>query len=186
MQEVDNVLRILQGARDALNNGDSTKMRSLSDQTINTASLTQDSDNIAVAVMVYSLSKIIEREDYRSLDGWEIFYRLFSSALDRAIKDVEDNDIEKFRKDFEMMRKAINKISGKLRKYIEEVFTQAEINKASRIHAHGMSMEQTAQLLGITMYDLAEYVGKTGISEAPEGKTMGVKDRIEMAVRFFG
>ncbi len=186
MKEVDNILRILQGARDALNNGDSTKMRLLSNQTINTASLTQDADNIAVAVMVYSLSKIIEREDYRTLDGWEIFYRLFNSALDRAIKDIENKEFEKFRKDFEMIRKAINKISGKLRKYIEDVFTQAKINKASRIHAHGVSMEQTAKLLGVTMYDLAEYVGKTGISEIPESRTLSVKDRIKMAERFFG
>ena len=185
MQEVDNVLRILHGAREALDKGDSAKMRALSNQTVNTASLTQDPDNIAVAVMVYSLSKIIEREDYKGLEGWDIFYKLFTSALDRAIKDVEDKQFDEFRKDFEMIRKAINKISGKLRKYIEEVFTQAEINKASRIHAHGVSMEQTANLLGVTLYDLADYVGKTGISEVPENQTMNVKDRIKMAEEFF-
>ena len=186
MQERDNILRILRGARNALDNGDSMKMRSLSNQTINTASLTQDPDNIAVAVMVYSLSKIIEREDYHGLPGWNVFYKLFTSALDRSIKDIEKKDDDKFRRDFEMIRKAINKISGKLRKYIEEVFRQAEISKASRIHEHGLSMEQTANLLGITMYELADYVGKTGISEVPENKTLNVKDRIKMAERFFG
>lgn len=186
MQERDNILRILEGARSALENGDSAKMRALSNQTINTASLTQDPDNIAVAVMIYSLSKIIEREDYRGLDGWEVFYRLFTSALDKSIEDIRKKDDNKFRKDFEMIKKAINKISGKLRKYIEEVFRQAQINKASRIHEHGLSMEQTANLLGITMYELADYVGKTGISEVPENRTMSVKERIKLAEMFLG
>jgi len=186
MQDRDNVLRILKESKVALDAGNSTKMRSLSNQTINTASLTQDPDNIAVAVMIYSLSKIIEREDYRGLKGWEIFHKLFTSALDKSIIDIEKKDEEKFRKDFEMIRKAINKVSGKLRKYVEEVFRQAEINKASRIHEHGLSMEQTANLLGITMYELAEYVGKTGISEVPENKTWSVHERIKLAMRFFG
>lgn len=186
MKERDNILRILRGAREALDRGDSAEMKSLSNQTINTASLTQDSDNIAVAVMIYSLSKIIEREDYRNLPGWNVFYKLFTSALDRSIKDIKKKDDEKFRKDFEMIRKAINKVSGKLRKYIEEVFRQAEINKASRIHAHGLSMEQTANLLGVTLYELADYVGKTGISEVPENNTINVCERIKMAMRFFG
>jgi len=186
MQDDKNILRILKESRDALDRGDSSEMRSLSNQTINTASLTQDPDNIAVAVMIYSLSKIIEREDYRSLKGWGIFHKLFTSALDKSIIDIERKDEEKFRKDFEMIRKAINKISGKLRKYVEEVFRQAEINKASRIHEHGLSMEQTANLLGITMYELAEYVGKTGISEVPENKTLSVHERIKLALEFLG
>lgn len=185
MQERDNILRILKETRNAISKGDYHIIRNLSNQTINTASLTQDPDNIAVAVIVYSLSKILEREDYRKLDGWNVFYKLFTSALDRAIKDIELKDDKKFRKDFEMIRKAINKLSGKLRKYIEEVFRQAELNKASRIHEHGLSMEKTADLLGISMYELADYVGKTGISEVPENKTLSVKDRIKLAEKMF-
>jgi predicted RNA-binding protein len=185
MQERDNILRILRETKHAVEEGNPTAIRNLSNQTMNTAALSQDPDNIAVAVIVYSLSKILEREDYKNLEGWEVFYKLFTSALDRAIKDIEIKDDEKFRKDFEMIRKAINKISGKLRKYIEEVFRQASINKASRIYEHGLSMEQTANLLGIGLYELAEYVGKTGISEVPQGKTMDVRDRIKIAMEIF-
>lgn len=184
MKEADNILRILKESRVAIDEGNSSKMKSLSNQTINTASLTQDPDNIAVAVMIYSLSKILEREDYRSLKGWDDFHRLFISALERAIKDIEKKDFERFRRDFEMIRKSINKLSGKLRKYIEEVFRQSQISKASRIHEHGLSMEQTANLLGITLYELSDYVGKTGISDVPESKTIGVKERIKIAMRF--
>ncbi len=186
MEEADNILRILKETREAIDRNDVASIRSLSNQTVNTASLSQDPDNIAVAVLVYSLSKILEREDYKKLPGWKGFYRIFVSSLDRAIKDIGAKNIDGFRKDFGMIRKAINKLSGKLRKYVEEVFRQAQISKASRIHEHGLSMEQTANLLGISQYELADYVGKTGISDVPENKTIDVRSRIKIVEDMFG
>jgi hypothetical protein len=87
MQEADNVLRILKETKIALEKNDSFKLRGLSNQTINTASLAQDADNIAVAVLVYSLSKIVERLDYRQLPGWKKFYSNILLYLDKSIKD---------------------------------------------------------------------------------------------------
>ena len=185
MKERDNVLRILKETKQAIRQGDTAKIKELSNQTTNTASLTQDPDNIAVAVIVYSIAKIIERKDYRNLRGWDNFYRTILSSLDLAINDVSKNNEKGFRKDFALIHKAINKLSGKLRKYIEEVFRSAQINKASRIYAHGISMAQTAELLGITPYELAEYAGKTGISDAPVAKTMDIKTRIKLALEMF-
>ena len=46
-------------------------------------------------------------------------------------------------------------------------------------------MEQTAKLLGITMFELADYAGKTGISDVPESKTLDAKSRIKLAEEIF-
>ena len=85
-----------------------------------------------------------------------------------------------------MVRQAINKLSGKLKIFIKDVFRRATINKASRIYEHGISMEKTASLLGITMFELAEYAGQTGIPDVPENKTLSVKTRIKLAMEMFG
>ncbi len=185
MKEEANILRILRETRIAIENNDSFKIKNLSNQTINTSSLTQDSDNIAVAVIVYSLSKIIERQDYRQLPGWDLFYKKIILFLEKSIKDIEKKEYEKFREDFKTIRGSIDNLSGKLKKYIKEVLRTAEINKASRIYEHGISMEQTANLLGITLYELADYVGRTGISDVPENKTMNTKERIKLAMEIF-
>jgi len=185
MKERENVLRILEETKVAIKKDDATEIKNLSNQTTNTASLTQDPDNIAVAVIVYSIGKILERDNYKQLKGWSSFYRIVTESLDSAIKDIKDNDEKGFRRHFEMIRKAINNVSGKLRKYIEDVFRNAQINKASRIYAHGVSMAQTAKLLGITMYELADYAGKTGISDVPIGKTMNARTRIKLAMDMF-
>src|SRR3989344_5018273 len=182
MQESDNVLRILKETKVALEKNDSFTIRSLSNQTINTASLAQDPDNIAVAVIVYSMSKIVERLDYRQLPGWKSFYKNVLLYLDKSIKDIENKDFGKFREDFKKIRGSIENLSGKLKKYIKEVIRNAEINKASRIYAHGISMEQTANLLGVSLYELADYAGKTGIADVPENMTRNTKDRIKLAM----
>lgn len=185
MKEADNVLRILQETKVALERNDSFSLRSLSNQTVNTSTLTQDSDNIAVAVIVYSLSKIVERQDYKQLPGWKKFYDNVLLYLDKSIKDIEKMEYERFREDFKAIRGSIDNLSGKLKKYVKEVLRTAEVSKASRLYEHGISMEQTANLLGITLYELAEYVGKTGISEVPENRTMGTKERIKLAMEIF-
>ena len=82
MQEKENVLRILEETKAAIRDNDSYKIKELSNQTIHTASITQDPDNIAVAVAVYSISKIVERKEYRDFAGWKDFYKTIISAVD--------------------------------------------------------------------------------------------------------
>ena len=185
MQERSNVLRIFEETKEAVARGDATKIKKLSNQTTNTASLTHDPDNIAVAVVVYSLSKIIEREDYRRLPGWNKFYSTYLSSIDKIIEDIKRKDDDAFRKNIETIREAIGKLSGKLKAYIQDVFRSASINKASRIYEHGISMEKTAHLLGITMFELAEYTGKGKHADVPEAKTADVRSRIKLAMGMF-
>mgnify|MGYP004006144369 CR=1 FL=1 len=96
-----------------------------------------------------------------------------------------NNHLEKFRKDFEFLTKAINKISGKLKKYIEDVLSKAKINKASRLYEHGLSLEKTSKLLGVSMFDLADYTGKTGISDTKYGQTIDVRMRVKWLREMF-
>jgi len=186
MQERENVLRIFQETKEAVLKGDAAKIKKLSNQTTNTAALTHDPDNIAVAVVVYSLSKIIEREDYKTLPGWNKFYSAYISSIDRIIEDIKRKDDDAFRKDIGIIRENIGKLSGKLKDYIQDVFRSASINKASRIYEHGISMEKTAHLLGVTMFELAEYAGKGKHADVPETKTADVKSRIKLAMEMFG
>jgi len=186
MKEVENILWIFRETLDAIKKGDSSRIKNLSNHTINTASLTQDPDNIVVAVIVYSLSKIIEREDYRKLPGWNKFYKKYIVFIGQIIKALKKNDEKKVKENLRKIRTAISKLSGKLKDYIRDTFRKAQINKASKIYEHGISMEQTAKLLGITMYELAGYAGqKESIGGVPIAKTLDVKSRIKLAMEMF-
>jgi len=186
MQEKKNILRILTETLKAVKEDDNIKLKELSNQTIHTASITQDPDNIVIAVVIYSLSKIIERrENYRTKSGWDNFYKGIITGLENSIQAIKKDDEFHLRNHIEDLRKRVEGVSGKLRKYIRDVFIKARINKASRIYEHGISMEKTSRLLGITMWDLASYAGQTGISDVPLGQTMNAKTRIKLAMEFF-
>ena len=185
MKEVSNILRIFEGTKNAIQKEDSVKLKDLSNQTIHTASISQDPDNIAVAVIVYSLSKIIERQYHKQPKG-QVFLNSIVSLINNSIIALQKKDEVNFKQNLELIRKTINKLSGKLKAYIQDVFRKASINKASRIYEHGISMEKTAKLLGITMFELAGYAGQTDISDVRESKTMDVKSRIKLAEEMFG
>ncbi len=178
MIEKENIIRILQQTLYAIKNDNPLALRDLSDQTIHSAT-TGDPDNILVAVIVYSLSKIMSRQDYRTLKGWESFKKITISSLKCSINDLENRNNHKFQNDFIMIKKAINKISGKLRVYIDQIFKNSKIAKASRIHEHGISAEKTAKMLGITLFDLQNYTGQTGISEVGLNRTIDIKTRVK-------
>ena len=185
MQERENILRVFRETKEAVSRNDVAKIKNLSDQTTNTAALTHDPDNIAAAVVIYSLSKIIERKDYRDLNGWSGFYGTYMGAIDRIIDSLERGNDEGFRQGITIIRKAIGNLSGKLKDYIQDVFRKAEINKASRIYEHGISMEKTARLLGVTLFELASYSGEKEGSDVPESVTINVKQRVGFAMEMF-
>ena len=185
MQEKGNVLRILKETREAMKRRDAITIKNLSNQTINTASLTQDPDNVAVAVIIYSLGKVLERHQYQEFKGWDKFYEVVISSIDHSIKDLESAGGQNVGKDIGIITKEIEKLSGTLKKYIQDVFWKARINKASKIYEHGISMEQTAKLLGITLYELASYAGQARIDDVPLENTMDVRKRIKLAMEMF-
>jgi len=185
MEDGANILRILKETKEALKKEDNLKLKDLSNQTIHTASSSQDPENIAIAVIVYSLSKIIERKKMQGYSGWKKFYMNAEKSIDNLTHAIGEKNQQKFMENVALFRKSINKLSGKLKTYVQDVFRKASINKASRIYEHGISMERTASLLGITMFELANYAGQTGISDVPESKTISVKQRIKFVQEIF-
>ncbi len=185
MEERGHLLQILKETKKALEKGDSVRLKELSNQTVHTSSIDQDPRHIAVAVIVYALSKIIERKKYQKYSKWGEFYKTNVDLIDKTIIALAKSDDAKVRDYLTLMRKSIGKLSGKLKIYIQDVFRKASINKASRIYEHGISLERTASMLGVTMFELAEYAGKTGISDVPLAKTKGVRERINTAMEMF-
>lgn len=185
MEEKENILKILSQTKEAIKEGNSTEIKNLSNQTTNTASLNQDPENIAIAVIIYSLSKILERPNYKNLPQWDKFYNLYMSAIDNAIIALKNNDEKLLKRNIDTMRSGINKLSGKLKNYIQDVFRKSSINKASRIYEHGLSMEKTAKLLGITLYELAGYSGERNIGEIRTSTPRDIKSRIKIALELF-
>jgi hypothetical protein len=183
--ERGHILELLKEAKQAFKDKDVIKLKDLSNETIHSASVEQDEISIALAVVIYSLSKIMERTNYQEYPSWSKFLRKSEMYLEDAIEYLDRNKEKQFKKSILNIEKLINQLTGNFKTHVQQVFERARINKASRIYEHGISMEKTARLLGITIFDLAEYAGKTGISDINLSKTLPVDERIQYAMEMF-
>lgn len=185
LPEKENILRILKESKDAIGQKDSNKLKKLSDQTIHTAAIHQDSCSVVVSVLIYTLSKLMARDNYWKMEGWDIFYSSLNKNLDLAISSLEEGDYEKLMSSLGKIRNSVNKIEGGLSNYIKDVFYKAQVNKAFRLYEHGLSSEQTASILGVSLWDLASYIGQSSISESSLNEAVPVRERVKLAENFF-
>ena len=185
ISEKDNLLNIISSVIKAIDEKDIFTIKEMSNRTVHSASIFQDPNSISIAVIIYSLAKVYEREKYSEYKDWKNFEKLVLVNLKDAFSNINANRTEEFSQNLKLILDSIKKLSGHLKRYIEDVFRKARINKASRLYEHGISVEQTAKLLGITVFELAEYAGKTGIADVDLSITMPEKERIKIAIDFF-
>jgi len=185
VHEKDNLVYILENAKKAIDEKDIVTLKDLSNRTVHSASVYQDTDNITIAVIVYALYKVLARPDYEKYAEWPLFIETVNSNLSNAATNLKKGKTSEFRNNLRAIREVVEKLSGHFKSYIEEVFRTSLISKASRIYEHGVSMGQTASLLGITLFELAEYSGKTGISDVDLSSTVTIDKRLKMAMEFF-
>lgn len=185
MIEKAHILGVLEQAREAVKKEDIVKLKELSNQTIHSASINQDSTSILIAIIIYSLGKIIERTQYKELPGWNSFFKSFIHKISKATSNLEKDDEKSFEKELNSITKEISSLTGDLKTNIKDVFQKASINKASKIYEHGISLEKTSKLLGISIWELQEYAGQSQVSEVKLNKTIPIRERIKLAEEFF-
>lgn len=185
-RERRDIIHVLERAVNALKRGDIKELKDLSNQTIHNAAIFQEEYSVTVAVLIYSLSKIHEREmHYSKFKGWKRFQDTCYSGLVLAKERLVNSDLKGFDEALKVYVGALSKLDPKLKSYIYEVFDKARINKASRLYEHGLSIGRTAELLGITKFELMDYIGKTNIADVRGRITVNARSRLEFARRLF-
>lgn len=177
-KDIVSVLSKLIGILSVKGEKDIIEVRELSNHTIHNASVFQDEDSISIAILTYSLSKIIERKQ------GELNYNNIVTLLKDAIDYLTKNNIDGYRETIRKMFNFISTIDTKLKLYIEEVINQAQIKKGGKLYAHGISIARAAEILGISQWELMNYIGKTKIVDRFE-EELNVKNRLSFARGLF-
>ena len=185
MEEVKHIIEVLEKAKKAIEQEDVLALGELSNQTIHTVSAHQDTGNITMAVIIYALSKVIERRSSLKIKNWNLFIKRVEAPFTQAIKALKEDNVEKYEKAMQAARKAITSTSLNIKPYIQDVMRKASVNKASKIYEHGISLGQTAEILGLSIWELSEYTGQTRIPDVKYNITTDVEKRAKMALEFF-
>ncbi len=183
-EECENAAHVLEHAAHSLLSKDASELKELSDMTIHSSCSFQNEGSITSSVLIYALSKLIERQDYKKITSWDSLSKKIASSLRLAKKALEDKNQEAYEFHLQNARKTLSGISN-LKPYIEEVLRKASINKGGKIYEHGISIERTSQLLGITQWELSEYAGEKNLGDAKYSSPSDIRKRAQMALEFF-
>lgn len=156
---------------------DVIELKGLSNHTIHNASIFQDADSASIAILIYSLSKIIERE-FGKFD-----YKPVLNILNSSYSYLKKDNFAEYRKTIKRLFNLISSIDSRLKLYIEEVIRQAQIKKGSQLYRHGISLARAAEILGISQWELMDYIGHTKIIDKEE--KLDIRSRLEFTRRLF-
>jgi len=174
----DDILKTLEDVITAMKAQDYVKLRELSNHTIHDASIFQEDDPLALAVLVYALSKIFQR----CIEKNQVC-PVVLPTLEKARDVLSQNDEDSYRSIIKNLLREIGEIDQQMKLYIQEVIENARIKKGSKIHEHGISIARTAELLGISQWELQNYIGKTQEENHYDG--VRVEDRIGFTREMF-
>lgn len=172
------ILSILKKSYESIKRKEYYKLKNISDNIIHNSVITQDESCILLTVIVYSLSKFYERENYREYDDFKVLDNTIITELKKALNSVSNNKIIDYEQSLREILNVYRKLTSKLSGHVKDIIENAKINRASRLYEHGVSLGRTAEILGISEFDLMSYAGKTGISDVSLGVSRKIKDRI--------
>ena len=172
----EDILNILRRVVKVLEKGYFNQLKALSNHTVHNASIFQDQDSIGIAVVTYALEKIV---DLSSFDA-----PAFRTIFNQALRDLEENRVEAYRDSVGKLFRKIADTDQKLKNYIDHVVEFSLIKKGGKIYEHGISLTQTASLLGINQWELMEYLGTTTVGDRFQ-EEVGVRKRLETARSIF-
>ncbi len=181
IQHRDKLLAVFERAKAALKKKDVVELKLISDQAIDSASIFQDEVYLLTAVIIYALSKIHERTRYQKYSDYDGFCKDTEEEINRAYQELKRDNISGFERTLKDILTEIKRLEPVLRKYIEYVLEKSKIHKGSRIHEHGISVGRVCELLGISQFELNDYIGKTWIADVKESITMPIEKRINLA-----
>ena len=181
----EDILAILDKAVDSIKNNDADKLREISNHTTHDASIYQDKYSVSIAVIMYSLSKIFQKNQYKKFEGWKRFHKLCLKNLEEAKSALLKGRIEVYDRELKDLYKCISELQHKLGEYITEVLNQAQIKKGGKVYEHGLSAGRAAELLGVSKWELMRYLGQTKIIDTQPLTTKSVKERLNFTKKLF-
>jgi len=173
------IIQVLEKACYAIEHKDFRRMKRISDDTLQNAHIFHDDDSLSVAVLIYALSKIIERIKKSSAE-----YEQLQSLLHKAHQEFRSGAVKNYKPVVKDLLKLVAEVDHKLKLYIDEVLTLAQVKKSSGLYERGSSVALAAERLGISQWELMSYIGKTQIHDVTEIK-YDMKSRLDFARSLF-
>jgi len=175
----EQLLSLVEAVILAIQRSDSYTISKLSDDAIHLFTTSEEKNVLQFAVVTYALSKLLSRAGYD-----EVTVHTVLDMLAEAKSHLESSEDERYADEVKDILENLAKTDQKFKLFIDHVVESAQAKKGLGMHEQGYSIARSAELLGVTQWDLMNYVGKTQIPEKEKhpGK---VRDRLNYTRTLF-
>jgi len=179
------VLDALREAIAAIKEKRHADLHAISDHVVHAMTIYQDPEIVDLAVAIYALDKILEKEKYRTQRKMKVFVRTILEQLQKAASELEKENYENYSDALKKILGNIEGFSKSIKFYIEDILHFARIKKGTKLYEHGLSLGTAAELAGVTKWELMPAIGETAIHEQLETPRKINEHRIEFAEKMF-
>jgi len=159
------VMAVLQEAADAIKQKRYFDLHAISDHILHTIIIYQDKDIVDIAVAIYAVNKILEKEKYARHPKIKGLVKIILDLLKETKTSLQKNDIDGFHENLKAILENIQNFSKSIKFYIDDVLHFARIKKGTKLYEHGLSLGKAAELVGVAKWDLMPAIGETAIHE---------------------
>lgn len=152
-------------------------IKRISKDCINDASLTNDYEMAKIAVISYSLFKMLTKEHFFENRQWPSVSKNITDSLEKSRLAAERDQHRAFKKQMKNTIHKIEEIDLELSHFARTLYEKSKIKQASSAYALGLSLSQAADLTGANKKELQHYIGATRIHDE-EPITTGILQRI--------
>lgn len=160
-------------------------LHAISDHVLHAITIYQDTEIVDVAVAIYALDKILQKEKYRTHRKMKLFVKTILHQLQEAVTELEKKDYEEYSATLKKILSSMQSFSKSIKFYIEDIMHFARIKKGTKLYEHGLSLGQAAELAGVTKWELMPAIGETAIHEQIVTPKKINDRRLEFAEKIF-
>jgi hypothetical protein len=160
-------------------------LHAISDHVLHAITIYQDTEIVDVAVAIYVLDKILEKEKYKTHRKMKLFVKTILHQLQKAVLELEKENYEDYSDTLKEILGNMESFSKSIKFYIEDIMHFARIKKGTKLYEHGLSLGKAAELVGVTKWELMPAIGETAIHEQFVTPRKINERRIEFAEKIF-
>ncbi len=153
------------------------QLKELSDHAIEDIAIHKDLDLISMTVLLYSLYKI-----YTCINDKDAAAIL--QEIERTLHSLESRNLGKYNQHVKNLFQRVKNCNAKIKEHFYDVMHAARIKKGTTLLEKGLSIGQAAGLMGLSNWDLQQYVAKT-MAQEHEHEAVPAKERIKRALKIF-
>ena len=141
------------------------ELRGLSNRLVREAAMEENYAKAELGVIAYALHKLETKEHIAKSQKWRAVKQIISVDLERAEYAASQNDIKLLMQKLKSIIKHIRDTDSELGNFAQNIYEKAKVKQASLAYSYGLSIAQSADLMGADKKDLQSYVGFTKMSD---------------------